>query len=64
MRNLSFSIAKGIAIIAMVAGHAEAPELITNFIYVWHMPLFFIAAGYFFTPAHASDPWTFVSRRF
>lgn len=64
MRNTSFSIAKGIAIIAMVAGHAEAPELITNFIYTWHMPLFFITAGYFFTPRHAADPWTFVSRRF
>lgn len=64
MRNTVFSIAKGIAIIAMVAGHAEAPELITNFIYTWHMPLFFIAAGYFFTPRHAADPWNFTARRF
>lgn len=48
----------------MVAGHAEAPELITNFIYTWHMPLFFIAAGYFFTSRHASEPWQFMTRRF
>lgn len=64
MRDNVFSIAKGIGIIAMVVGHAEAPELLTNFIYTWHMPLFFIAAGYFFTPRHASAPWSFVAKRF
>lgn len=63
-RNTLFSIAKGIAIIAMVAGHAEAPELITNFIYTWHMPFFFIAAGYFFSTRYADDPFTFISKRF
>lgn len=64
MRNDTISIAKGIAIILMVIGHAEAPELITNFIYTFHMPLFFICAGYFFSPKYLDDPWTFVSKRF
>lgn len=64
MRNNVISISKGIAIILMVVGHAEAPELLTNFIYTFHMPLFFITAGYFFKPAHADDPWSFCSRRF
>lgn len=63
-RNDTISICKGIAIILMVAGHAEAPELITNFIYTFHMPLFFITAGYFFTRRHADSPWQFCSRRF
>lgn len=63
-RNHTISIMKGIAIILMVAGHAEAPELVTNFIYTFHMPLFFMAAGYFFSQRHAADPWTFVGRRF
>ena len=27
------------------------------------MPLFFIAAGYFFSRKYLSDPWTFISRR-
>lgn len=62
-RNRSISICKGIAIILMVIGHAEAPELITNFIYTFHMPLFFITAGYFFTQRHADNPWQFCSRR-
>lgn len=46
-RDHTISICKGIAIILMVVGHVEAPELLTNFIYTFHMPLFFIAAGYF-----------------
>ncbi len=63
-RNYTISIMKGIAIILMVAGHAEGPELMTNFIYTFHMPLFFMAAGYFFSLKHASEPWNFISRRF
>ena len=58
------SICKGLAIILMVIGHAEAPELVTNFIYTFHMPVFFIAAGYFFSRKYLSDPWTFVAKRF
>ncbi|MCM1152823.1 MAG: acyltransferase family protein [Muribaculum sp.] len=54
---------KGIGIILMVIGHAEAPWYITNFIYTFHMPLFFIAAGYFFSRRYLSDPWTFISKR-
>lgn len=63
-RNTVISICKGIAIILMVAGHAEAPELLTNFIYTFHMPLFFITAGYFFNRKYLDDPWTFCARRF
>lgn len=62
-RNHTVSIMKGIAIILMVIGHAEAPWYITNFIYTFHMPLFFIAAGYFFSRKYLSDPWTFISKR-
>ena len=63
-RNQVLSVCKGIAIILMVIGHAEAPELVTNFIYTFHMPLFFIAAGYFFSEKSLADPWTFCKKRF
>lgn len=63
-RNNTIAIAKGIAIILMVIGHAEAPELLTNFIYTFHMPLFFIAAGYFFKRKYLDDPWSFCVKRF
>lgn len=62
-RNTVISICKGIAIILMVIGHAEAPELLTNFIYTFHMPLFFMAAGYFFSRKYLADPWSFISKR-
>ncbi len=63
-RNRVISICKGIAIILMVMGHAEPPTLISNFIYIFHMPLFFITAGYFFSWKYLDDPWTFCAKRF
>lgn len=63
-RNTIIAIAKGIAIILVVAGHAEGPEWLTNFIYEFHMPLFFMAAGFFFSRKYLSDPWPFIARRF
>lgn len=63
-KNTVISICKGIAIILMVMGHAEPPSLISNFIYIFHMPLFFITAGYFFSRKYLDDPWTFCVKRF
>ena len=63
-RNTTFSIIKALAIILMVIGHAEAPGLITNFIYTFHMPVFFIAAGYFFQRKYLQQPWEFCAKRF
>ncbi|MCM1377441.1 MAG: acyltransferase family protein [Clostridium sp.] len=62
-RNYTISIMKGLAIILMVIGHAEAPWYVTNFIYTFHMPLFFIAAGYFFSRKYLDNPWNFISKR-
>ncbi len=53
-RNITFDIAKGIGIILVVLGHytpEEAPAWyigFVDFIYCFHMPLFFIIAGFFF----------------
>lgn len=55
---------KGIAIILMVIGHAECPGLLMNFIYLFHMPVFFIAAGYFFSSKDVDNPWNFCCKRF
>lgn len=41
------SIAKAIAIISVVIGHSGAPEIIRNFVYIYHLPLFFFFSGYF-----------------
>ena len=63
-RNTVISICKGLAIILMVIGHAEAPDMLTRIIYTFHMPLFFITAGYFFSASSAEEPWRFCARRF
>lgn len=38
-------IAKGLAIILMVVGHTSIPKTMSNFIFAFHMPLFFFASG-------------------
>ena len=45
-RKLWLDIAKGIAIILMVIGHTSIPISASNFIYAFHMPLFFMASGF------------------
>lgn len=49
-RDNTFDVMKGIGILAMVVGHSPIPELLNKFIFVWHMPLFFLVSGYFFKP--------------
>lgn len=47
-KNNYISIAKALGIILMVVGHSGCPTAISRFIYLFHMPLFFICSGYFF----------------
>jgi len=49
-RDETFDLMKGTAIIAMILGHCFIPKAVHHFIYIWHMPLFFIVSGYFFKP--------------
>lgn len=49
-RDDVFDVMKGIAILAMVIGHSTIPKLLERFIFVWHMPLFFLVSGYFYKP--------------
>lgn len=47
-RNASIDILKGIGILAVIMGHCmDLPHVMRNFIFSFHMPLFFIASGYF-----------------
>ena len=62
-RETVISISKGIAIILMVIAHAEAPGWLCKFIFEFHMPLFFITAGYFFSLKYLNDEATFVKKR-
>ncbi len=63
MRDRTFSICKGIGIILVVLGHAGLTGYPSRFIYLFHMPLFFICAGYFFKLRYLDEEKTFVVRR-
>ena len=49
------SIAKALGIVLMVMGHAGCPEYLHDFIYLFHMPLFFFLSAYFFRDAKVVD---------
>lgn len=42
------TIAKAFGIILMVIGHSGSPSWLGRFLYMYHMPLFFLCSGYFF----------------
>lgn len=46
-RNPIFDMMKGIGILLMLIGHMGFPTWVNQFIYSFHMPLFFFLAGYF-----------------
>lgn len=63
MRDTSFSITKAIAIILVVMSHACVPGWTCRFIYQFHVPIFFICAGYFFNTHYLGDEKTYLMRR-
>lgn len=70
-RSLSVDIAKGISIIAIVLGHIgflyPACQLINTkdlFIYLWHVPVFFIVAGFFIKEEQLTQPRLWFKKKF
>lgn len=55
--NNSITYIKAIAIILMVLGHSECSiPFVSDFIYMFHMPLFFFASGYCFKEKYLRAP--------
>ena len=46
--------AKTIGIIAVVIGHSGSP--LTDFVYQWHIVLFFFISGYFYKETYSKTP--------
>ena len=65
-RDPMISIAKAIGIILMVVGHVYDKESWgVHYIYMFHMPLFFVLSGYFFKcPRTKNDMIAFVKKKF
>lgn len=56
-------IAKGMAIFLMVCGHTSIPLCASNWIWSFHMPLFFIVSGMLFSPDRYPSAMAFVRKR-
>jgi len=52
-RNKAMDVMKGLGIVAVVIGHSESP--VTQFIYLYHMPLFFFISGYFYQDKYSTN---------
>ena len=62
-RDISFSICKAFAIIFVVLSHAGGPAWLSSFVFQFHVPVFFLCAGYFFKPTALNDEKTFLLKR-
>ena len=62
-RDKTLDIIKCIGIILMVVGHSGAPDYVHDIIYTFHMPLFFVASGWFFSERNMNDSRGFAVRK-
>ncbi len=62
-RNTLFTILKAIAILCVVLSHAGVRGWLFNFLFTFHVPVFFLCAGYFFHTKYLSDERTFLVHR-
>lgn len=58
-RDRRIDLVKGLAILLMLMGHVELPNAVHNWIYLFHMAIFFIASGYLYT-YHIDSVRTFI----
>lgn len=63
MRDPVVSMTKGIGIILMAVGHSGCPVFLHDFIYMFHMPLFFIMAGWCFKETYLKSIPEFVFKK-
>lgn len=54
---------KGIAIFLMVCGHTGIPKNISDWIWSFHMPLFFIISGILYNPQKYASIYGFIKKR-
>lgn len=62
--NKGISICKGMGISLMVVGHSPCPAFLGDWIYSFHMPLFFFISGYLFKEKYLETPKKFFINKF
>lgn len=63
MKSDTISIGRGLCIILMVMAHAGSPMWVTRFVYMFHMPFFFIISGYCLNESYFSQTKLFLEKR-
>lgn len=61
--DTTFSIVKAIGMVCIVAGHAAVRTPVCTFVYLFHVALFFFAAGYFFRDDLPQGPVRYLAGR-
>lgn len=62
-RDNTLDIVKGLGIILVVIGHAGCPQVLCDIISSFHMPLFFIASGFFFRDLYLDEKKVFLMKK-
>lgn len=62
-REQAFDIAKGIGMLAVILGHMSIPNKLGDFIFSFHMPLFFLINGYFLKRKEGIGDWQYIRKK-
>lgn len=62
-REQSFDIAKGIGMLAVILGHMSIPGKLGDFIFSFHMPLFFLINGYFLKRKEGVSDFQYIRKK-
>lgn len=57
------NVAKTIGIILISISHSAPPLIINQFIFLFHVPLFFFIAGYLYKNTYSVKPWEFLKEK-
>ena len=63
VRDNAIDILKGIGILLVIIGHSGCPSMLRILIYMIHMPLFFLASGYFLNVERLADTHNYIKRK-
>ena len=61
--NETWDVLKGIGILAVVLGHSGCPAFLRQFVYAFHMPLFFMISGFFIKSIYFEKKRLFIKKR-
>lgn len=62
-RNQVIDILRAIGIVLVVLGHCTDNVFLSRFVYIFHLPLFFLISGYLYKEVCCDAPWEYIGLR-